>query len=106
MYEYYYVYDYVLNICVIRVKLIVIILIVDNNSPYLEDIENILKKYINLKIIINNSKCKFEIGAYNEGIRYIQNNNLLNNYEYFIFSQDNFVLKSHSSRHREYYNES
>lgn len=70
------------------------ILIVDNNSPYLEDIENILKKYINLKIIINNSKCKFEIGAYNEGIRYIQNNNLLNKFEYFIFSQDNFVLKN------------
>jgi hypothetical protein len=70
------------------------ILIVDNNSRYLEDVTNLLKNYNNLKIIINNIECKFEIGAYNEAIRYIKKENLLNNFEYFIFSQDTFVLKN------------
>ncbi len=70
------------------------ILIVDNNSKYIEDIIYLLKDYKNLKIIINNSQCKFEIGAYNEGIRYLQDNNLINEYDFFVFSQDNFVIKN------------
>jgi hypothetical protein len=52
-------------------------LIVDNNSKYINDIILLFQEYNNLKIIINNSDCKFEIVAYNEGIRYILNNNLL-----------------------------
>jgi len=70
------------------------ILIVDNNSNNIENILNIFNNYNNLKIIINNSNAKFELGAYNEGIRYILTNNLLNKYEYFVFSQDNYVLKN------------
>ena len=70
------------------------ILIVDNNSKHIKDIEDIFSNYSNLEIIINNSNAKFELGAYNEGIRYIKNNNLLNKYEYFVFSQDNYVLKN------------
>lgn len=71
-----------------------LILLVDNNSTYIEDIRVQLKAYNNVEIIINNSSCKFEIGAYNEGIRYIITNNLLDKYEYFVFSQDTFVLKN------------
>lgn len=70
------------------------IILVDNNSTHIQDIIDILKDYKNLKIIINNSECKFEIGAYNEGIRYIQNNNLIDVYNYFVFSQDTFVLNN------------
>jgi hypothetical protein len=70
------------------------ILIIDNNSKYVNDIILLFQEYNNLKIIINNSDCKFEIGAYNEGIRYILNNNLLEKYDYYVFSQDNFVLKN------------
>ena len=71
------------------------ILIVDNNSENLEDIKNILKNYENLEIIVNDSKSKFEIGAYKEGIKYIRKNtDLRKNYGYYIFSQDNFILKN------------
>jgi len=69
------------------------VLLVDNNSPdteFLKQFEN----YKNMKIITNNSLSKRELGAYNEGIRYIKQHNLLLEYEYFIFSQDTFVLKN------------
>jgi len=71
------------------------ILLVDNNSKYIIDIVTLLKEYNNLKIITNDSNSKFEIGAYNEGIRYILKNNMLDTYDYFVFSQDNFVLKKY-----------
>jgi hypothetical protein len=70
------------------------IILVDNNSLYIKDIIDTLKDYKNIEIIINNSECKFEIGAYNEGIRYIQNNSFLKEYDYFVFSQDTFILNN------------
>lgn len=73
-----------------------LILIVDNNSDNFEDIYFRLEKYQNnnLKILINESESKFELGAYKFGIKYILTNNLLANYDYYIFTQDTFVLKN------------
>jgi len=71
-----------------------LIIIVDNNSKYLDDIKNLLSNYTNVLILVNNTECKYEIGAYKVGINYIINNNLLENYNYYIFTQDNFILKN------------
>lgn len=72
-----------------------LILIIDNNSNDLEDIYFRLEKYKNnnLKILINDSESKFELGAYKFGINYILTNDLLADYDYYIFTQDTFVLK-------------
>lgn len=69
-----------------------LIILVDNNSKYLDDI----KRQLNTDIIIlvNNTECKFEIGAYKVGINYILSNNLLNDYDYYVFTQDNFIIKN------------
>jgi hypothetical protein len=69
-------------------------IIVDNNSTHINDIIVKLKDYKNVIILTNASKCKFELGAYKVGISYLLNNNLLDKYDYTIFSQDNFVLKN------------
>jgi hypothetical protein len=69
-------------------------IIVDNNSKYIEDIINKLKDYKNVIILSNDSQCKFEIGAYKVGIYDLIEKNLLNKYNYVVFSQDTFVLKS------------
>lgn len=68
------------------------IILVDNNSKYLDDI----KKKLNPEIIVlvNDTECKFEIGAYNVGINYILSNNLLDNFDYYVFTQDNFIIKN------------
>lgn len=81
------------------------ILIVDNNSEHIQDIIDIFKDYKNLKIIINNSICKFEIGAYKVGIKYIRKNKFLRkNFDYYVFSQDNFILKNKFDVKKELYN--
>jgi hypothetical protein len=69
-----------------------LILICDNNSKYFSDIKDLLKDYNNIVFIDNNTACKFEIGAYNCGINYIKNNNILDKYEYYVFTQDNFII--------------
>lgn len=73
-----------------------LILIVDNNSTYLEDIIQKLEKYeyTDVVLLINNSECKFELGAYKIGMKYLLDNNLVNNYDYLICTQDTFVLKN------------
>lgn len=71
-----------------------LILICDNNSKYFSDIKELLKNYNNIIFIDNNSNCKFEIGAYKCGINYILNNNILDKYEYYVFTQDNFIIKN------------
>ena len=73
-----------------------LIIIVDNNSIYIDEVINLFNflNYKNIIILTNNIECKFEIGAYKMGILYILKNNLLNNYDYYIFTQDNFVLKN------------
>jgi hypothetical protein len=71
-----------------------LIIIVDNNSEDVEDILERLKPYENKNLIFltNNTQCKFELGGYKVGISYILDNKLLNNYDYYIFTQDTFVL--------------
>ena len=71
-----------------------LILVVDNNSKYLNDISSLFADYKNVMFLINETICKFEIGAYKVGIRFIYENNLINNYDYYIFTQDNFILKN------------
>lgn len=69
-------------------------IIVDNNSTYIIDIIIKLKGYKNVVILENNSPCKFELGAYKIGIKYLIQNNLIKKYEYVVFAQDTFVLKN------------
>lgn len=69
-------------------------IIVDNNSTYVTDIVDKLKDYDNIVMLSNISPCKFELGAYKFGIYYLIEKNLLNKYDYIVFSQDNFVLKN------------
>jgi hypothetical protein len=70
-------------------------LIVDNNSRYLnEDIIPQFENYNNLVILINDSECKFELGAYKVGLQYILDKNLSEKYSYYICTQDTFVLKN------------
>lgn len=73
-----------------------LIIIVDNNSDDLTDVYAKLNKYSNdkLVILINNTPCKYELGAYKVGIQYLIDNNILNDYNYYIFIQDTFVLKN------------
>ena len=69
------------------------VLIVDNNSNHFK--EDITFDYENVLVITNTSECKFELGAYKFGISYLLENKLLNSYEYFVFTQDTFVLTNY-----------
>lgn len=69
-----------------------LIILVDNNSKYLDDIKMQLKPGV--IVLVNDTECKFEIGAYKVGINYIISNNLLNDYDYYVFTQDNFIIKN------------
>jgi hypothetical protein len=70
-----------------------LIIIVDNNSKYISDIQERLAPYSNVILLTNNSECKFEIGAYKVGIQYLMEHDMMDKYEYCIFTQDNFVIK-------------
>ena len=71
-----------------------LILIVDNNSVYFDElIEKIKKVNNNLTIALTNtSGCKFELGAYKFGMKFLIQNNLLDKYDYYICTQDTYVL--------------
>ncbi len=69
-------------------------LVVDNNSVYGEDIFKELEGYENVIIISNEGDSKFELGAYREGIKYMLKEELTKDYQHFVFTQDNFVLKN------------
>jgi hypothetical protein len=73
----------------------VYIVIVDNQSKYLDDIIKIFENYERVTILINTSECKFEQGAYNIGIKYILENNLFEIFDYYVCTQDTFILKNH-----------
>ena len=62
-------------------------------DPFMHQIENLAEnENKNLIILINNTECKYELGAYKMGMNYLINNNLLNNYDYYVCTQDTFVL--------------
>lgn len=69
-----------------------LIIIVDNNSKYKEDIFDKLSGNKNIILLENNIECKFEIGAYKVGMNYLLSNNLVENFDYYFFTQDNFIL--------------
>ena len=70
------------------------IIIVDNNSKYIEDIKDMFVNYNDLVITTNDDVCKFELGAYKIGINYLIKNDILDNYDYYVFTQDNFLIKN------------
>jgi hypothetical protein len=71
-----------------------LIIVVDNNSIYKDDIFDKLKIYDNVILLDNNIESKHEIGAYNVGLKYLIDNNLLKNYDYVTMTQDNFIIKN------------
>jgi len=71
-----------------------LILIVDNNSLYKEEVYNTIEKNDNIIFLDNDTESKFELGAYQVGINYLIDNNILSNYDYVVCTQDNFVIKN------------
>ena len=71
-----------------------LIIIVDNNSPYKDDVLNNLKNKNNIILLDNNIENKFEQGAYLVGVNYILENNLLDKYDFYVFTQDTYILKN------------
>ena len=69
--------------------------VVDNNSQFVEDVFGPLKGLSNVVLLENDIESKFELGAYQVGIRYILDNGLLNDYTHYICAQDTFVLKNY-----------
>ena len=72
-----------------------LIIIVDNNSLARDDIFNNLKDYKDVILLDNNISCKFEIGAYQVGMKYLIDHNIISNYSYCVCAQDNFILKNY-----------
>lgn len=71
-----------------------LILVVDNNSTYKQDIFDTIEKNKNIIFLDNDIECKFELGAYQVGLNYLITNNILSNYDYIVCSQDTFVIKN------------
>ena len=71
-----------------------LVIIVDNNSPYKDDVLNKFKNKENIVLLDNNIANKFESGAYLVGVNYILENNLLEKYDYYVFTQDTYILKN------------
>jgi len=69
-------------------------IIVDNNSEYKEDVFINFMGKENIILLDNNIDSKFEIGAYTVGLKYIIDNNLQNQYDYIVLTQDTFVIKN------------
>jgi hypothetical protein len=69
-----------------------LIIIVDNNSEFKNDIFSTIELNSNIILLDNNTDCKFEIGAYKVGIQYLLTNNLIEKYDYVVMTQDTFFL--------------
>jgi len=69
-------------------------IVVDNNSLHKDDVFDTLQELDNVVLLENDITSKFELGAYQVGMRYIVDNNLVEDYEYYVYTQDNFVLKN------------
>jgi hypothetical protein len=71
-----------------------VVLVVDNNSPYKADIFDQLIDYANVTTIENNREGKFEIGAYTAGLQYLIENEKTSQFDFVLFTQDNFIAKN------------
>lgn len=69
------------------------IIIVDNNSIHLKDIEIIFTYYKNIVIITNNSDNKFELGGHLFGLKWLMINNYTD-FDYYIFTQDTLIIQN------------
>lgn len=71
-----------------------LIIVVDNNSTNKEDIFTTIDKNEKIIFLDNDIESKFELGAYQVGLKYIIDNNLNSEYDYIVFTQDTFILKN------------
>ncbi|NBU81660.1 MAG: hypothetical protein EBS55_08435 [Flavobacteriaceae bacterium] len=71
-----------------------LILIVDNNSEFKEDVLDVLKNTENVILLNNNTEYLFEQGAYLFGLDYLLKEDLVKYYDYFVFTQDTYILKN------------
>lgn len=69
-------------------------IVVDNNSLYAEDVFGPLRHLNNVVFLTNETEAKFELGAYAVGVKYVIDNNLTDQYSYYVCTQDNFILKN------------
>jgi hypothetical protein len=69
-----------------------LVIIVDNNSKYKEDIFQSLDKKNDVIFLDNDIESKFEMGAYQVGLRYLVEKELYNEYDYILLTQDNFII--------------
>tara|TARA_R110000824_G_C15200300_1_gene675629 strand:+ start:1546 stop:2355 length:810 start_codon:yes stop_codon:yes gene_type:complete len=69
-------------------------IVVDNNSNYKEDVFSLVEGKDRVVFLNNDSDSKFELGAYRVGSKYVLDNGLEKDYNYFVFAQDTFVLKN------------
>lgn len=93
--KYYRGYESYINLYIDRINQYYpnnLIVVVDNNSDFKDDILIKLKKYDNVVFLENDIESKFELGAYQVGINFLLKNDLLDRYEFFIFTQDTFIL--------------
>jgi hypothetical protein len=70
-----------------------LILIVDNNSEFKDDVFNTIELKDNILFLDNDINCKFEVGAYNVGFKYLIEKNQLQNFDYIFCTQDNYIIK-------------
>jgi hypothetical protein len=82
---------YVENICNFYSN--VLIILVDNNSKYFDDIRTRLVYNKNVVILTNNIPCKFELGAYKVGTKYLLDNHI-QDVDYVFYTQDTFIIKN------------
>lgn len=71
-----------------------LVLVVDNNSRNIVDHKTLFLRNTNVLLAVNDSICKFEIGAYKYGIQFLAKHGFLEHIDYIVFSQDTFVLNN------------
>ena len=69
-------------------------IVVDNNSQFTEDVFSHVRHLDRVVLLDNDIESKFELGAYQVGMRYIIAKGLIDRFSYYVCTQDNFVLKN------------
>jgi hypothetical protein len=69
-----------------------LVIVVDNNSVYKDDIFSTLNPALNIVLLDNNIESKFELGAYQVGLSHLIDKGLTGDYRYIALTQDNFIL--------------